>query len=98
MNKILLIGVTGGTGGNVVKGFLEQEITNLRAITRKIDLNRPVLKQINDAGIELVEANLDDENSLEAAFVDIEAVYCHATAPDTAKPQPEEIERAKRVV
>lgn len=98
MNKILLIGVTGGTGGNVVKGFLEQGITNLRVITRKIDLNRPALKQINDIGIELVEANLDDENSLEAAFVDIEAVYCHATAPDTAKPQPEEIERAKTVV
>ncbi len=41
MTKILLIGVTGGTGGNVVKGFLEQGVTNLRAITRKIDLNRP---------------------------------------------------------
>ncbi|MBF2015965.1 MAG: NmrA family NAD(P)-binding protein [Rivularia sp. T60_A2020_040] len=98
MTKILLIGVTGGTGGNVVKGFLEQGITNLRVITRKIDLNRPTLKQINDAGIELVEANLDDQNSLETAFTDVEAVYCHATAPDTAKPQPEEIERAKRVV
>jgi len=98
MNKILLIGVTGGTGGNVVKGFLEQGITNLRAITRKIDLNRPILKQINDAGIELAEANLDDEKSLETAFTDVEAVYCHATAPDTAKPQPEEIERAKTVV
>lgn len=98
MNKILLIGITGGTGGNVVKGFLEQKVTNLRAITRKIDLNRPTLKLINDAGIELIEANLDDENSLESAFTDVEAVYCHATAPDTAKPQPEEIERAKTVV
>lgn len=98
MTKILLIGVTGGTGGNVVKGFLQQGITNLRAITRCRDLNRPALKLINDAGIELVEANLDDENSLEAAFADVEAVYCHATAPDTAKPQPEEIARAKTVV
>jgi len=98
MTKILLIGVTGGTGGNVVKGFLKQGVTNLRAITRKIDLNRPTLKQISDTGIELVEANLDDQNSLETAFTDVEAVYCHATAPDTAKPQPEEIERAKRVV
>ncbi|MBV6624879.1 MAG: NmrA/HSCARG family protein [Rivularia sp. (in: Bacteria)] len=98
MKKILLIGVTGGTGRNIVKGFLEQQVTNLRAITRKIDLVRPNLKLINDAGIELVEANLDDEKSLEAAFTDIEAVYCHATAPDTAKPQPEEIARAKTVV
>jgi cell division GTPase FtsZ len=35
MDKVLLIGVTGGTGGNVVKGFLEQGVTNMRAITRK---------------------------------------------------------------
>jgi hypothetical protein len=33
VGKVLLIGVTGGTGGNVVKGFREQEVTNLRAIT-----------------------------------------------------------------
>lgn len=98
MTKILLIGVTGGTGGNVVKGFLEQGISNLRAITRKIDLNRPILAQIHNAGIELIEANLDDQNSLETAFTDVETVYCHATAPDTAKPQPEEIERAKTLV
>ncbi len=38
IGKVLLIGVTGGTGGNVVKGFLEQGVTDLRAITRKIDL------------------------------------------------------------
>ncbi|MBD2452321.1 NmrA/HSCARG family protein [Nostoc sp. FACHB-152] len=95
--KILLIGVTGGTGGNVIKGFLEQNVTNLRAITRKIDLNRPSLAKLNDAGIELVEANLDDENSLIPAFAGISAVYCHATAPDTAKPSPLEVERAKRV-
>ena len=28
IGKILLIGVTGGTGGNVVKGFFEQEVTD----------------------------------------------------------------------
>lgn len=95
--KILLIGVTGGTGGNIIKGFLEQNVTNLRAITRKIDLNRPSLAKMNDAGIELVEANLDDENSLIAAFAGISAVYCHATSPDAAKPSPLEVERAKKV-
>ena len=97
IGKILLIGVTGGTGGNVVKGFLEQGVTNLRAITRKIDLERPSVSKMNDAGVELVEANLDDENSLAAAFAGILAVYCHATAADAAKPDPLEVERAKRV-
>ncbi|KAB8335240.1 NmrA/HSCARG family protein [Scytonema tolypothrichoides VB-61278] len=97
MEKVLLIGVTGGTGGNVVKGFLEQGVTNLRAITRKIDLNRPSLAKMNDAGVELVEANLDDEATLAAAFAGISAVYCHATSADSAKPDPREVERAKTV-
>lgn len=97
MSKVLLIGVTGGTGGNAVKGFLEQGVTNLRAITRKIDLNRPSLSKLNNAGVELVEANLEDEDSLEAAFAGISAVYCHATSGDSAKPDPQEIERAKHV-
>lgn len=97
IDKVLLIGVTGGTGGNVVRGFLEQGVSNLRAITRKIDLNRPSLSKINDAGVELIEANLDDENSLAAAFAGISHVYCHATSADSAKPNPLEVERAKRV-
>lgn len=95
IGKVLLIGVTGGTGGNVVKGFIEQGVTNLRAITRKIDLNRPSLAKINDVGVELVEANLDDESSLIAAFSGISHVYCHGTSKDAAKPDPQEIERAK---
>ena len=97
MDKILLIGVTGGTGGNAVKGFIKQGVTNLRAITRKIDLNRPSLSKINDAGVELIEANLDDEASLVAAFTGISAVYCHATAGDSSKANPLEVERAKRI-
>jgi uncharacterized protein YbjT (DUF2867 family) len=97
IDKVLLIGVTGGTGGNVVKGFLEQGVTNLRAITRKIDFDRPSLSKIKDTGVELVEANLDDEGALEAAFAGISHVYCHATSADSAKPEPLEVERAKRV-
>jgi uncharacterized protein YbjT (DUF2867 family) len=97
VGKILLIGVTGGTGGNVVKGFHQQQLTNLRAITRKIDLNRPSLSKMTEVGVELVEANLDDENSLAAAMGGISAIYCHATSADSAKPDPLEVERAKRV-
>lgn len=97
VGKVLLIGVTGGTGGNVVKGFVEQQVTDLRAITRKIDWQRPALSQLNQAGVELVEADLDGENSLATAFAGVTAVYCHATAADSAKPDPKEIDRARRV-
>jgi uncharacterized protein YbjT (DUF2867 family) len=95
-SKVLLIGVTGGTGSHVVKGLLEQNVTNLCALTRKIDLDRAHLSQLNRLGVELVEADLDDETSLEKAFAGVTAVYCHALARDTAKPDPQEIERAKR--
>jgi uncharacterized protein YbjT (DUF2867 family) len=52
---------------------------------------------LSNAGVELVEADLDDENSLDVAFAGVSAVYCHATAGDYAKPDPREIERARRV-
>ena len=66
VGKVLLIGVTGGTGGNVVKGFREQEVTNLRAITPKIDLNRPSLSKMTEAGVELVEADILHHSQLAA--------------------------------
>jgi uncharacterized protein YbjT (DUF2867 family) len=97
VGKVLLIGVTGGTGSNAVKGLLEQNVTDLRAITRKIDLERTSLSRLHNSGVELVEADLDDEPSLKAAFAGVSAVYCHATASDSAKPEPQEIARAERI-
>jgi uncharacterized protein YbjT (DUF2867 family) len=97
VGKVLLIGVTGGTGSNAVKGLLEQNVSSLRAVTRKIDLERPSLSRLHNSGVELVEADLDDLPSLNAAFEGVSAVYCHATAPDSAKPNPKEIARAERV-
>lgn len=97
IGKVLLIGVTGGTGSNAVKGLLEQKVTDLRAITREINLERPSLSKLHNSGVELVEADLDDESSLEAAFAGVSAVYCHATAPDAAKPDPREVVRAQRI-
>lgn len=97
IGKVLLIGVTGGTGKNAVKGFLDLGVTDLRAITRNIDLTRPELSKISDAGVELVEADLDNEASLLAALRGISAVYCHGLSADAAKPNPQEIERAHRL-
>ncbi|MBD2256470.1 NmrA family NAD(P)-binding protein [Pseudanabaena sp. FACHB-2040] len=97
MGKVLLIGVTGGTGHNVVKGFLDQNLNGLCVLTRRVDPQRPALARLIEAGIEPVEADLDDEASLDRAFAGVSAIYCHATAPDTAKPDPLEVERAERI-
>lgn len=96
-DKILLIGVTGETGLRAVRGFLDQQASNLRVMTHHLDLQRPALAQLQQAGIELVEADLDREDSLQAAFAEVKAVYCHALAGDEAKADPREVERAKRV-
>ncbi len=95
MGKILLIGVTGGTGIRVVRGFLEQKQTELRAITRHLDKKRFSLSQLTTAGVEIVEADLDDESTLEKAFIGVSAVYCHATSGDYSQAAPREVERAK---
>lgn len=97
MGKVLLIGVTGGTGSRAVKGLLEQGQTNLKAMTRKVDLSRPVLAHLHQAGVEFVEADLDIANSLDRAFADVTHVYCHATAGDYSQADPAEVDRAQRV-
>lgn len=97
VGKILLIGATGGTGRNVVKGFLERGVSNLQAITRKIDSTRPELAKLINAGVTLVEGNLDEPSTLLSAFTGVSAVYCHALAPDTSKIDTREVERAKIV-
>jgi uncharacterized protein YbjT (DUF2867 family) len=95
--KILLIGVTGETGLRAVQGFLEQSASNLRVMTRRLDLTRPALSKLKQAGIELVEADLDQPDSLHTAFEGVRAVYCHALASDEAQADPREVDRAKRV-
>jgi len=52
-------------------------VIDLRAITRKIALERPSLSRLHNSGVELVEADLDDESSLKAAFAGVSAVYRH---------------------
>jgi uncharacterized protein YbjT (DUF2867 family) len=97
VGKVLLIGVTGGTGSHVVQGFLQQGVTDLRAITRRLDLERPTLARLHQAGVELVEADLDAPDSLPAAFAGVSALYCHATSGDYSRPDPKEVERAHTV-
>jgi uncharacterized protein YbjT (DUF2867 family) len=97
MPKVLMIGVTGGTGTRALQGFGEQGWTDLRVLTRRVDPARPAIAQLQQAGLELVEADLDDLDALPAAFAEITHVYCHATSGDYRQADPAEIERAKNV-
>lgn len=98
MTNVLLIGATGGTGYRAIQGFLDQGIaTNMRLMTRHIDPTRPAIAHLNQLGIKLVEADLDDLTSLETAIADVTHIYCHATAGDYTQADPVEVERAKRL-
>lgn len=97
LDNVLLIGATGGTGYRAIQGFLDQEVSNLRVMTRKVDKSRDAIAQLDQLGIKLVEADLDDLASLEAAFANVSHIYCHATAGDYTQADPVEVERAERV-
>lgn len=81
---VLLIGVTGGTGSRAIQGFLDQGMNNLRVMTRRVDLDRPLLRRLQGMGVQLVAGDLDDAASLTAALQDVAAVYCHGLAGDEA--------------
>lgn len=97
MAKILLIGVTGGTGRRAAQGFLEQSDAPVRVLTRNADRSRPEIAWLAQAGVELVEGDLDQVDSLAAALAGVTQVYCHATAGDYSQADPAELERAQRL-
>jgi uncharacterized protein YbjT (DUF2867 family) len=73
-------------------------MNNLRVMTRRVDLDRPLLRRLQGMGVQLVEGDLDDAASLTAALQDVAAVYCHGLAGDEATADEREVERAHRLV
>ena len=72
MSKLLvIIGITGLQGSSVAKVFQNESGWRIRGITRNPSKYEDLQKQ----GIELVEANLDDQASLERAFDGANAIY-----------------------
>lgn len=63
---IVVLGATGGQGGSVVDTFLELEGWSVRGLTR--DAQSEKAKALVAKGVEVVEANSDDQPSLERAF------------------------------
>lgn len=93
--KILLIGVTGGTGHQAVRGLKAQGLTQLVAMTR--DPEKPTSAALDSLGVTLVQGDLDNSASITRAMKGIDAVYLHALSHDTHNADPEEVTRGKAV-
>jgi uncharacterized protein YbjT (DUF2867 family) len=65
---IAVVGATGAQGGGLVRAILADKDSQFtpRAITRKVNADKA--KALAKAGAEVVQADLDDEKSLERAF------------------------------
>lgn len=70
-NRILVTGGTGNTGGHVIKNLLDKNIP-VRALVRKIDDRSAALSAL---GVEIVEGDLTDLDSVSAAMKDIQSAF-----------------------
>lgn len=64
MGKVLITGATGSTGKNAIKKLLELKIP-VRALVHKKDARS---EQLSTQGVELVEGDLSDFDSVSAAL------------------------------
>jgi uncharacterized protein YbjT (DUF2867 family) len=76
-NKIIaVVGATGAQGGGLVRAILADKNSEFtpRALTRKVDSDKA--KELKKAGVDIVKADLDDEDSLRRAFEGAYGVFC----------------------
>lgn len=72
---LVVLGATGNQGKAVLKHFLSSGKFSLRAITR--NTHSPAAEDLEQQGIETFQADLNDQSSLERAFLG--AIYIFAT-------------------
>jgi hypothetical protein len=70
---ITVVGATGIQGGSVVKSLLGSPTYSIRAITR--NAKSDAAKALASQGIEVVEADVNNVDSLKAAFAGSQAIY-----------------------
>ncbi|RGP77776.1 hypothetical protein FLONG3_4070 [Fusarium longipes] len=70
---IAIIGATGTQGGSVAKTFLKLPQWHVRALTRTSTSSKA--KALKDLGAEIVEADMDDAESLVKAFQGAHAIF-----------------------
>lgn len=70
---LVVIGITGNQGGSVADAFLADKNWRIRAITR--DPSKPSAHEWASRGVELVQGDIDDIDSLTAAFTGAQAIF-----------------------
>ena len=74
MSKVIVvIGITGTQGGSVANAFLADKNWRVRGITR--DPSKPAAQEWATRGAEIVSVDIDDIESLEAAFTGAKAIF-----------------------
>lgn len=74
MSKLIVVlGATGGQGGAIVDAFLRLPNWRVRGLTRNASSQKAQALSIK--GVEVVEANTDDQESLEGAFQGANAIF-----------------------
>jgi uncharacterized protein YbjT (DUF2867 family) len=73
---IAVVGATGAQGGGLVRAILDDKEGGfaVRAITR--DANTEKARELAKLGAEVVEANVDDKESIKKAFAGAYGAYC----------------------
>lgn len=71
--RILVIGGTGAQGGSVARHLLAEGRCRVRCLTRRLD--SVAARSLADAGAEVVQGDMADRDSLDAALAGCEAVF-----------------------
>ena len=93
---IAVVGATGAQGGGLVRAILNDPDSEFkaRAITRNPSSDKA--KELKEQGAEVVEANLDDKESLEKAFEGAYGAYCMTNFWEHFSPE-KEMQQAKNM-
>jgi uncharacterized protein YbjT (DUF2867 family) len=102
MTKLIAVtGATGAQGGGLVRAILDDPAGGFeaRAITRNPDSD--AAKALSSEGVEVVQADLDDEASLIRAFAGVHGAFCVTNfwehfSPEREKAQAGNLARAAR--
>ncbi|KAK2761630.1 hypothetical protein FQN54_001458 [Arachnomyces sp. PD_36] len=70
---LVVVGITGNQGGSVANQFLPNPSWRLRALVR--DPTKPSAQSWQEKGVDLVRGDLDDVESLKAAFAGAHAIF-----------------------
>jgi len=95
VGNVLVIGATGGTGHQAIRGLNTQGFNKLFAMSR--DPSKPSSKHLNKLGVEVIQGDLNDEDSLEPIIRMMDVIYIHALSHDTHFADPAEVDRGKRI-